>query len=84
VLAFLFDVTSFPHTPYLLLSLAGLLAAIVAQDDQRPAGAPAPHGERLEDDPDAGLLLPEDELELEPALAGDAADRFDGWPTPVA
>jgi hypothetical protein len=32
VLAFLFDLTSFPHTPYILMSLAGLLAAT-----QRPA-----------------------------------------------
>jgi hypothetical protein len=29
VLAFLFDVTSFPHTPYILMSLAGLLAVIL-------------------------------------------------------
>lgn len=28
VLSFLFDVTSFPHTPYILMSLAGLLAVM--------------------------------------------------------
>jgi hypothetical protein len=30
VLSFLFDVMAFPHVPYLLLSLAGLLAVVVA------------------------------------------------------
>jgi len=34
VLAFLFDVTSFPHTPYILLSLAGLLAVVVGSPDE--------------------------------------------------
>ena len=30
VLAFLFDVSSFPHTPYILMSLAGLLAVMLS------------------------------------------------------
>ncbi|MDA0166592.1 O-antigen ligase family protein [Solirubrobacter ginsenosidimutans] len=38
VVSFLFDVTSFPHTPYIILSLAGLLAAIISGD----ASADAP------------------------------------------
>jgi hypothetical protein len=33
VLAFLFDVTSFPHVPYILLSLAGLVAVAVQPDE---------------------------------------------------
>jgi hypothetical protein len=35
VLAFLFDVSSFPHTPYILMSLAGLLAVRAKQGDAR-------------------------------------------------
>jgi hypothetical protein len=41
VLAFLFDVSSFPHTPYLLMMLAGLLAVSVKDGD-----APATPGRR--------------------------------------
>ena len=37
VLAFLFDVSSFPHTPYILMSLAGLLAVIVTGPDEEAA-----------------------------------------------
>lgn len=39
VLAFLFDASSFPHTPYILMSLAGLLAVMVSQptEESRPA-----------------------------------------------
>jgi hypothetical protein len=33
VLAFLFDVSSFPHTPYILMSLAGLLAVVIGPPD---------------------------------------------------
>ena len=35
---FLFDVTSFPHVPYILFSLAALAAVIVAGDDPALAG----------------------------------------------
>jgi hypothetical protein len=45
VVSFLFDVTSFPHTPYIMFSLAGLLAAIVGTRDQEPE-APAPEVRR--------------------------------------
>jgi len=60
VLAFLFDVTSFPHTPYLLLTMAGMLAAIVgAEDREQPAGNPPDRALRRPDDgppePDPGL-----------------------------
>ena len=34
VLTFLFDVSSFPHTPYILMALAGLLAVVVSSDDE--------------------------------------------------
>jgi hypothetical protein len=37
VLAFLFDVTSFPHVPYILFALAGLAAVVVADESQAPA-----------------------------------------------
>ena len=37
VLSFLFDVMAFPHVPYLLLSLAGLLAAVVAPSESEDA-----------------------------------------------
>ena len=37
VLAFLFDVSSFPHTPYILMSLAGLLAVIVSPPEEEAA-----------------------------------------------
>jgi hypothetical protein len=46
VLAFLFDASSFPHTPYILMSLAGLLAVMVSQpaEGSRPASShPAQH-----------------------------------------
>ncbi len=35
VLTFLFDMTSFPHTPYLLMSLAGFLAALGPETQRR-------------------------------------------------
>jgi hypothetical protein len=47
VLAFLFDVTSFPHTPYILLSLAGLLAVVAKPEESWP---PPPPAERKVDD----------------------------------
>ena len=34
VVAFLFDVSSFPHTPYILMTLAGLLAVVVGRADE--------------------------------------------------
>jgi hypothetical protein len=40
VLAFLFDVSSFPHTPYILMSLAGLLAVMRSQPVEEPRSAP--------------------------------------------
>jgi hypothetical protein len=45
VLTFLFDVSSFPHTPYILMALAGLLAAVVTQpvDDAAPRPRAAHH-----------------------------------------
>ena len=42
VLAFLFDVSSFPHTPYILMSLAGLLAVMLSQPEEEPRTGP-PH-----------------------------------------
>ena len=36
VFTFLFDVTSFPHVPYILLALAGLLAVVLADDADEP------------------------------------------------
>ena len=42
-LSFLFDVTSFPHTPYILMSLAGFLAVMRLP---APEDEPAPEGER--------------------------------------
>jgi O-antigen ligase len=36
VMLFLFDETSFPHTPYILMSLAGLLAALRNGPGSRP------------------------------------------------
>lgn len=40
VLAFLFDVTSFPHVPYILLSLAGFLAAVLSAEPSSPRVTP--------------------------------------------
>lgn len=41
VLGFLFDVGSFPHSPYILMSIAGLLATMLAaQKEAAPAGEP--------------------------------------------
>jgi hypothetical protein len=37
VVEFLFDTSSFPHTPYVLMTLAGLLAVIVSRSDEAPA-----------------------------------------------
>ena len=36
VVEFLFDVSSFPHAPYILMTLAGFLAVIVARDPEPP------------------------------------------------
>jgi hypothetical protein len=48
VLAFLFDVSSFPHTPYILMSLAGFLAVVVSEPDPAPERPAAHrHPERL-------------------------------------
>jgi len=38
VLAFLFDITSFPHDPYILMSLAGFLAVLVSSDPSDDPG----------------------------------------------
>jgi hypothetical protein len=46
VLCFLFDVDSFPHTPYILMSLAGLMA-VRANDTSRRAPAPAQEPEAV-------------------------------------
>jgi len=46
VVSVLFDVMSFPHTPYILLSLAGLLAVIVGRPDERPLARAHPLGRR--------------------------------------
>jgi hypothetical protein len=40
VLAFLFDVSAFPHTPYILISLAGLLAVMLSQPAEEPRQGP--------------------------------------------
>lgn len=40
VLCFLFDVSSFPHAPYVLMTLAGFFAALVSQIDGREVGRP--------------------------------------------
>jgi O-antigen ligase len=40
VVSFLFDVTSFPHTPYIMFSLAGLLAAILGSRHSEPEPPP--------------------------------------------
>jgi O-antigen ligase len=42
VFAFLFDVTSFPHVPYILFALAGL-AAVIVNGDPDPPPARAVH-----------------------------------------
>jgi hypothetical protein len=43
VVSFLFDVSSFPHTPYIMMSLAGMLAAVVSGSKERPEPrGPAP------------------------------------------
>jgi hypothetical protein len=58
VVSFLFDTLSFPHVPYIFLSLAGLLAVVVrpdgteeqAADDEQAADEQAlPASEALED-----------------------------------
>ena len=41
VFTFLFDVTSFPHVPYILLALAGLLAVVVRGADEEPPRRPS-------------------------------------------
>ncbi len=38
VLSFLFDITSFPHDPYILMSLAGFLAVLVSHDEGEGRG----------------------------------------------
>jgi hypothetical protein len=42
VLAALFDIMSFPHAPYILLTLAGLLAVIAGDRRGEPQGSQAP------------------------------------------
>jgi hypothetical protein len=53
VLSALFDIMSFPHAPYILLSLAGLLA-VLASADRRPGPGPAATSAT----PGAGALEP--------------------------
>ena len=43
VLCFLFDVSSFPHTPYILLSLAGLLAVMLSEPAEERRLGPGPY-----------------------------------------
>ncbi len=57
VLTFLFDVSSFPHVPYILLALAGLLAVVISRDDE-----PIPRAETHEAVPEAGTPAPPREL----------------------
>jgi O-antigen ligase/polysaccharide polymerase Wzy-like membrane protein len=54
VLSALFDIMSFPHAPYVLLTLAGLLAVIVRSERSQPAPArrvATPAEEPIEDEP---------------------------------
>jgi hypothetical protein len=47
VLCFLFDVSSFPHTPYILLSLAGLLAVMLSEPAEERRSGPAHIGDHV-------------------------------------
>lgn len=62
VVEFLFDVSSFPHAPYILMTLAGALAVIVARGSpvHEPAGDPGGHA----DDADEWLEEPRRDLQL--------------------
>jgi hypothetical protein len=62
VVEFLFDVSSFPHAPYILMTLAGALAVIVARGSpvDEPSGGPGGHA----DDADEWLEEPQHDLQL--------------------
>ena len=61
VVSFLFDVLSFPHTPYILLSLAGLLAVLVVPPDEpAPTAGHAPGRPRARRAPKPPLRRPGD------------------------
>ncbi|MDP8910133.1 MAG: hypothetical protein M3N47_13695 [Chloroflexota bacterium] len=47
VLCFLFDISSFPHAPYILMTLAGFLAVLIPYD--RPSDGHAPPAELVEE-----------------------------------
>jgi hypothetical protein len=69
VLAFLFDVTAFPHTPYILFALAGFLAVLVRDPEGGHDDAPEPAELGRALPPPEFADLPSDDLavpELEP------------------
>jgi hypothetical protein len=80
VVSFLFDVSSFPHTPYILLSLAGLLAVLVAHPEETGTLTPDLMAQREDARRRARLRArpmpprpdgqPEREPDPEPTLAG--------------
>ncbi len=64
VLSVLFDIFSFPHGPYILMTLFGFLAAIVAGERRRPPGGLNGDSAKLVVEGEHGLGLPPERVAL--------------------
>lgn len=64
MLSVLFDIFSFPHGPYILMTLFGFLAAIVAADGRRPTAGRNGDSAKLVVEGENGLGLPPERVAL--------------------
>jgi len=73
VLSALFDIMSFPHGPYILMIMLGLLAVLVADEGRGPDGAGRRLKAELGVEAEQRLELPVERVPVEDALAGHGA-----------
>ncbi len=73
VLSALFDVMSFPHGPYILMIMFGLLAVLVADESRAPAGARRRLPAELGVEAEQRLDLPLERVPAADVLAGQGA-----------
>jgi len=73
VLSVLFDIFSFPHGPYILMTLFGFLAAIIAADGRRPSAGHDGNSAKLVVEGDHGLGLPPERVALADLPSGTPA-----------
>jgi len=73
VLSALFDIMSFPHGPYILMIMLGLLAVLVAEEGRGPDERRRRRPEELRVEPEQGLDLPVERVPVADVLAGQGA-----------